>query len=297
VVPAPASELPAYPERRALSLTLPARRIDWLDFLALHRCDLGGLVGFRNSPLGRLQQPSQRLGYELALLEGAEACALPESPADEQSLEALLAEKRSARPALYWNATFAGPEWREPLTAAGAVTEANLARRLGSFIDHWQAIEAGRFDLPRFEADLGDLRGMRWLPAARARWQAQRRMLDAAAAALRKAGARLCRNGRPTPGSDRAVNVLQNVYQVDVQPPLAQVLARDRAVVRVLDVLLRDTGAAAPPEFRRWYRLVLDPQAPSEWSRTIEASRGHGEAWQAFLGHCGIEPSQTLGKH
>jgi len=297
VAPAPAAALPDYPARRALTLALPARRIDWLDFLTLHRCDLGALVGFRNSPLGRLQQPSQRLGYELALLDRAEACELPAAAADGQGLAELLAEKRSARPVYYWNATFAGPEWREPLTAAGAVSAADPARRLGRFVDHWQAAEQGRFELAAFERDLGALRGLRWLPAARQRWQGQRRTLEAAADALGGAGGRLCRNGRPTVASVRAVNVLEKVYLREMQPVLARTLGRDGAVVRVLAALLRDFGEVAPPAFQAWYRQVLDPRAPSEWQRTIDASRRHSEAWQQFLGDCAIDPLEALGKH
>ena len=65
---------PSYPARRALRVEVPGRSIDVGEFFDLHGCDMGALVGFRNSPLGRVQTASQRLGYEAAWLPAACRC-------------------------------------------------------------------------------------------------------------------------------------------------------------------------------------------------------------------------------
>jgi Protein of unknown function (DUF3080) len=66
---------PPWPSRRALTLPIVALEIDAVEFVALHGCDLGALAGYRNSPLGRVQSASQRLGYEAEWLRVVERCA------------------------------------------------------------------------------------------------------------------------------------------------------------------------------------------------------------------------------
>src|SRR5690606_34717131 len=80
VVPAlpAAGHLPAYPARRDLTVATPRHTIDVAEFFELHGCDMGALVGYRNSPLGRLQGASQRLGYEMEWLAAARRCGAGE---------------------------------------------------------------------------------------------------------------------------------------------------------------------------------------------------------------------------
>ena len=66
--------LVATPTERELRLPTPEQKINPLQFADLHRCDMGALVGERNSGLGRFAPASQRLGYEVRWLCRARGC-------------------------------------------------------------------------------------------------------------------------------------------------------------------------------------------------------------------------------
>ena len=66
----------SFPTQRDLRIPLAALKIDVVEFAQLHSCDMGGLVGRRNSPTGRLQGDSQRLMYELEWLDRVRSCGL-----------------------------------------------------------------------------------------------------------------------------------------------------------------------------------------------------------------------------
>ncbi|MDZ7670968.1 MAG: DUF3080 family protein [Gammaproteobacteria bacterium] len=148
---------PAYPQRRALELDIPRRTIDVGEFFELHGCDMGALVGYRNSPLGRTQGASQRLGYEAAWLAAVDACG-----ADAADwLADMGAEKRRRLPALFWNATFAAAEMRTALGGAAAPPDGDLADLVRGLNDSYDRVLQGGFDLGTFERLLERLEAVR----------------------------------------------------------------------------------------------------------------------------------------
>ncbi|MDZ7825614.1 MAG: DUF3080 family protein [Gammaproteobacteria bacterium] len=115
--PLPEVELAPWPRARDRTLEVPAQRINLIEFLRLHRCDLGELVGARSSPLGRVMQPSQGLRYEIRFLRRADAClerlgAQPDAQEEATRLAGLVAAKRTALGAVIWNATLGTTHWR-----------------------------------------------------------------------------------------------------------------------------------------------------------------------------------------
>lgn len=286
---------PGYPARRELAVAVPAQSIDVAEFIELHGCDMGGLVGFRNSPLGRMQTASQRLGYEFAWLEALARCG----PGAADWLTRLGGDKRQSLPALFWNATFAADEMRTALgmgvpPPAGADL-ADLLRGLG---DSLTALESGRFQVEVLERRLNGLRQGSWLGPARRDWARWRAYLGAAAAALDEAAPGVCLNRQPTPRSRRLYNVFVKLYVQRVQPELATRMRRHEAWIVELERLAERLAAVRPDAFEGWYRAVLARDDPgSEWSRTRRAVVSHAEAWQRLLAHCGIEPAPGLGQH
>ncbi|MBX3706364.1 MAG: DUF3080 family protein [Pseudomonadales bacterium] len=292
-VPEPAG--PAYPPRRALVHELPRDAIDVGEFIDLHGCDMGALVGYRNSPLGRLQGASQRLGYEVAWLAALDRCG----SAAPDWMRARARAKTAQLPVLYWNALFAGDEIRIALGASRPLPPGDFAWLLREFADHLDALERGGFDGAGFEASLALLRAGSWVGPARQDWAGWRAVLDAAADALDREAGRVCRNGRPTPRSAILGNVFAQVYLGQLQPRLADDLSRHEAWVAAFAVLADRLDEVATTGFREWYGQVLDPAAEgpgvrSEWRRTRGAVVRHAEAWQRLFATCGIDPRAVV---
>ena len=283
--------LPAYPARRQLVLEIPRRTIDIFEFFELHDCDLGALVGFRNSPLGRLQQASQRLGYEAAWLAAAERCGADAA----EWLTEMGAGKRERLPALFWNATFAADEMRTALGAAAPPPDGDLADILRGLNDTLTNLEEGDFRLAELETLLNRLRQGSWVGAARGDWSRWRRYFGVTSAMLEGAGPRICLNRRPTPRAERLKNVFLKLYVQQIQPELAVRLGRHQAWVAEIDRLSKRLQPVQPPAFAVWFDGVLSPHHPgSEWRRTRAAVVAHAEAWQALFAHCNIEPVAGL---
>ncbi|MGA1676871.1 MAG: DUF3080 family protein [Pseudomonadales bacterium] len=264
----------------------PPLQIDAIQFVALHECDLGGLAGYRNSPLGRMQSASQRLGYEAEWLRVAARC---EDPPDW--LADLVDEKRAALPALFWNATLSSDEFR---VAAGASLPGDataFAYQVERLRAHYAALLRDQFDVDAFENDLGLLARESVIGSARARWSRQRAVLDTARQAVVDNVTRLCRNGRPTPRARYLTNVFARFYVARLQPMLAREHAVDAAWIEALLALALDQAELARPRVSDWFRGVIDPDHPrSEWARTRAAVIAHADAWQALFARCGIDP-------
>ncbi len=286
--------LPRYPNRRLLRRDVPSLSIDVLDFIELHDCDLAGVVGFRNSPLGRLQMPSQRLGYESQWLAGARVCA-----SDGVGwLEPLIAKKQAALPAIFWNATFAGEEFARLLGGLEASETGGVGYLLRELADAYATLASGRFDLAAFERALGALGSSPWLGHARRAWDRERRHLDAVARALTRAFEGVCLNGAPTPKSRALVNVFQRYYVNALQPGIARRHVSDRDAVAGVAALVGLFRGDVPGEFAVWYAQVLAPEEPgSEWSRLASARLEHAAAWNRLFARCGVDPARGLAQH
>ncbi|HEX7037101.1 MAG TPA: DUF3080 family protein [Pseudomonadales bacterium] len=288
---APVQPLPPYPARRELLIDIPRQTINVIEFFELHGCDMGALVGFRNSPLGRVQSPSQRLGYETAWIEAARAC---DTDAAEW-LPELGAVKREWLPSLFWNATFAAEELRVALGGSAPAREEGLPTLLRALADQLTKVENGGFDADELERLLGQLRQSSWVGPARRDWQRWRRYLLAAAATLDAATAKVCLNRRPTPYTDRLKNVFLKVYIGHIQPDLAVAMSEHEQWIVELGRLGERLDPVLPDAYRAWYRAVLAPEAPeSEWQRTRAAVVRHARAWQRLFTHCHVEPVSGL---
>jgi hypothetical protein len=285
--------LTRYPERRALVVDIPQRTIDVASFFELHGCDMGGLVGYRNSPLGRLQSDSQRLGYETAWLAAADACGAD----GEAWMSDLGADKRATLTALFWNATFAADEMRAALGLAARPAQGDLADLLRGLNDRLSALEAGEFEIGAFERLLGALRQGSWAGPARRDWALWRSHLDAVSVLLDEAQPRICLNRQPTPRSRRLHNVFRLFYVEQIQPELAVRMRAHEAWIAELERLSERLDPVQPAAFRAWFAGVLASDADSEWRRTQAAVLNHAHAWQRLFTHCGLEPGAVLGQH
>ena len=116
--------LPRAPRTGQLQIDIQPGSLDALDFLALSGCAVQVTIGKRNSSLGRLARPSQRLLLELEYLQLAPQCIIYQREQDRNALADTLEQawklKRQQLPALIFNATLGGEEyralWHTPVT-------------------------------------------------------------------------------------------------------------------------------------------------------------------------------------
>jgi len=292
----------AYPDRSALTVDVPTRRVDFLAFLKLHRCPLGELIAERNSALGRVMGPVRRWHYEARLLIAADACLATleregRSPEVAAKLADLIAVKRGDYAAHQWNALFASPEWQRHFTfterAYHPVTDApemratvEALRGIAARLDDPAALAATDIETLEhwFAAIEHNAGGGRLLEAMRLMLAT----LDEAAAGLasRVDGRALCPLGKATPKARIAFNVFVKFYAGGLQPYLAETLQAYEHWHALTHAILSRAEGGDPRH--PWFRLLDARFAPASIRRSIE---GHTDAWQALLTQCDLMPT------
>lgn len=314
--PAAATRVPTWPASRDVVRTPADVRIGVFAFLDFGRCGMLREISERNSVLGRVHTPSQRLLYEMRLLRALHQCAAltaadfagPDSAAREfaSRVRQVLETKQRNLPAVYWNATFGAPELREffavgvlPLRVRDAATLSEPAAALT-----WLA-PLGRLpaDAPLPSAEemerryfqlSGNRRGGRtWLSLDLAIRELDRssRLLEQAAAT-----GRLCPGGKPRREDERLHNVFTAIYLGRVQPWLA-VVAREGDVLGIALEKLWQAQSITPPAALQRYRAgVWAPDSDDALLRAHDrAVRRHALAWKAVLAPCGWAPAASVG--
>ncbi|MGF1736367.1 DUF3080 domain-containing protein [Photobacterium satsumensis] len=111
-------DLNAFPEPRELLLPIEDIRIDLLDAYELRKCGLFNLIAERNSILGKVQDKTRQLRYELILLKGLNHCqqVLPEGSDVLPMLEGFRQKKQTQLISHLWNMLATEKEWRQQLT-------------------------------------------------------------------------------------------------------------------------------------------------------------------------------------
>ena len=278
--------VPAWPRKRDLQAPVEPLRIDLLDFLSLHRCDLGALVGARNGPLGRVMLASGRLLYELRLVRRLEDCLAAGLLADEADARGWLAHKRAQLPAVFWNAVVAGPELRAAFSADAQpigppyvdqlAASAALADALLLLAEQGRQLETVPLAVePAAVARaLAALHGTAATPLLRT-VAVQMDALERAGNALRAVEAadvpHPCPLGRRTPRGDTLGRVFHDIYGQRFQPWLSVTHRHARrlqvALTQLADALARPLLGGFDDSIKR-----------------------HTGSWRGVLSECGMLP-------
>lgn len=295
-VPAPPQPLaqPDRPRPGALRLQIAGSRIDMLDFLALGGCALQVTVGKRNTGLGRMAKPSQRLLLELEFLQLAPACIERQRQLGNGELAVTLEEAREQKQAqlaaLIFNATLGGEEYYQfwgtqavavdyPAATGSEVISALEA--VNSLVRRWLAGDY-RADNLAFEILLSEVRtgdgGMllRALSRQAAGLAVANDMID-----RRRAQSPLCHQGLRPAAADILPRVVERFFIGGVQPYAAALGNRAYLLlppVRELETLLEE---ALPDTYRHWRE-----QRESRLRRFSDAPRVHVAALQQLLASC-----------
>lgn len=109
---------PPFPPTRDLTLPVEDIRINLLDAYELRKCGLFNLIAERNSILGKVQDKTRQLRYELLFLNGLQHCltVLPKDAELYNTLKDYQEQKQRLLPIYLWNMLTTGEEWRQQLT-------------------------------------------------------------------------------------------------------------------------------------------------------------------------------------
>ena len=248
--------VPAPPRAPNLQLALEDSRVDGLDFLRLRGCALQTTVARRNSSLGRLAPPSQRLLLELAFLREAPACIDRLRDGGDEALAALLVEAQAQKhrqlPTLIFNATLGNREFRDFWRGNDALD--NYPEETSSLV-----VTA----LERIDA---------WLAGAN-------RALD-----QRLSRGELCREGLLPGAAPILRSVVKQYFIAEIQPWSAGLNQRYHELLTPIQSLEQQLEAVLPDSYRRWRRRLAAILA-----RGRAAPRQHVRGLQTLLGPCYAE--------
>ncbi len=275
-----------------------------LDFLSLYGCELQVVVGERNSIMGRVMTPLNKLRYQLRFIDKAEQC-LPrvEKTQLRMQLEQAISQKKSALPAHLWNALWSDEPMASLLTqskglfptdakkAATSVLQADLEHTLKLVND----IQTGKLDT---ELDtLGEIQ-QRWVFGHQpgqlinsARLLTTRLNDASAMIEQRLKNKPLCYLKKPNQQARRVKGVFFQVYIGRVQPYVSDVSRKGEQIFSRLARLADLQKAQMPDSFRPFYQQVLVVDSDdSLWSDYAAAIKHHTQQWQRLLGQCGMQP-------
>lgn len=292
------------PRRRERVLTMPDLELGMLDFLSLYGCELQYVVGERNSVMGRVMQPLNRLRYEVRFIRAAEDCrAQVDDEGLEQILLSAIESKRASLPIAVWNATWGVEEVERLLTLSKGYYPvapeldpvSDLVRDLGQLNRTVAALSAEQLEVSL--EDIGRIH-QRWQAEFRAGQiiNSARLLIAGLNAGTATIKARLderplCLNERPNTQSDIVRNFFFNIYIGEVQPYMSDVSrARDSLIVALAE-LADQQRDVMPESFQRWYQHHLSAQAEeSLWLQLDQAMIHHTRHWQKLLEQCGLRP-------
>lgn len=292
------------PRRRDRVLAMPELDMGMLDFLSLYGCELQYVVGEKNSVMGRVMQPLNRLRYEVRFIESAREC-LPDIEDDELSeeLTSAIDSKLESLPVAIWNATWGVEEIEKLFTLAKGdypvSSEGNPLSDLALDIESLNAAVSRLYsqDLAVSLDFAGDVHQ---------RWQAEYRagqLINSAlllTARLRDGTALLrqriedrplCINGRPNNQSDIVQSMFLSVYIGKIQPYMSTVTEGRNALIEPFERLAKLQRGVMPERFTGWYERHLSQDAETSlWRELDVAMMAHTRAWQELLGQCGLRP-------
>ncbi len=300
------SEIPAaelMPRRRNRVLQMPDLELGMLDFLSLYGCELQYVVGEKNSVMGKVMQPLNRLRYEVRFIRTAGECL---ETVDEEKLKALLREaiasKRESLPIAIWNATWGVEEVETLFTLAKGEYPVEAKDPLSDLARDVRQLNkaVGALLEQSLEVDLG------FWGKVHQRWQAEylagqlinsarlvtTRLGDAAGLIRQRLEGRpLCLNGKPNSQSDIVQGMFFSIYIGKIQPYLADMRRARTDLIEPLSELAVMQADAMPEQFEGWYQSVLALEGnKSVWASLDKAVETHTKGWQALLEQCGLRP-------
>ena len=283
-----------YPRTGKLQLSLEGDALDTLEFLSLTGCAVQVTIGKRNSSLGRMAPPSQRLLLDLEYLRLAPPCVESLRSRDKtdlaDALETAWQTKQAQLPRLIFNATLGGVEFRALWRTASVpgdyppVQSSAVIAALDAINHHTERWLGGDYtaDNTTFELLLSDIAGgdggvvLQALARQRA-WLTRANDL----LAERRARGPLCAPGIRHDAATVLPRVAQKFFVGEIQPHAAAMERRMYALLPPLRTLEAKLNGSLPPLYQQWQQardtLLADSRA---------APARHVAALQESLANC-----------
>ncbi|MGO1749963.1 MAG: DUF3080 domain-containing protein [Marinobacter sp.] len=300
------SETPAaerMPRRRNRVLPMPEMELGMLDFLSLYNCELQYVVGEKNSVMGKVMQPLNRLRYEVRFIRTAGECL---SKVEDEELQDILkqaiASKRESLPIAIWNATWGVEEVETLFTLSKGEYPVEAADPLSDLARDARQLNKTVMGLmeQNLDVDLG------FWGQVHQRWQAEYRagqlinsahlvtvrLGDATHLIRQRLEARpLCLNGKANNQSDIVQGMFFSIYIGKIQPYLADLRRARTDLIEPLSKLAVMQNDVMPEHFQEWYESTLALKGnKSIWGNLDKAVAAHTKSWQTLLEQCGLRP-------
>lgn len=298
----PETQLPPLPDIRDLILPIEEIRIGLLDAYELRECGLFQLIAERNSTLGKLQDKTRQMRYELLFMDGLEYClsSLPEDSDLLPQLEQFHRLKRHQLSRYLWNMLTTGEEWRRqlnlfthafPLDAFPGAAENQEAMR---YLQHIHQIIVRGETLPPNQAEgllhhqeaIHTFRYFGQLVYSMARasdWlNTTTQLLETHESSV------ICETNRNQQQAEYLSNVFYRFYAADLQPYLAELDSQYQQIQGPLLDLLEPPKELSP-QFSPYYQYYVAGQLYQEYRQAI---LDHVQFWQRTFKRCNIKVGQ-----
>ena len=283
------------PSRRELLLPLKTADINLLEFLRLNQCQLGRVVGEKNSVLGKLAKGSQFMHLERDFLLQAPACI---QTLDDQTLanelRNALSMKQRQRMAVWWNAWAASDEFMDMASISvyplALEKEAHVQQTLLGFE---YALRQGRkWRDSYYDYRVADMEHhlRQWsLGESVGRWQVTQARLTQVLeqttrwVAQRQVSKPLCPVGQKTRKAEILRNVLERFYVGELQPYMSSTDRFGGELLAHLQSMEALLGRSPPVAWNDWLERLIQSRA-----RFQQASRAHVQAMSRLFDGCGM---------
>lgn len=305
--------IPVFPVKRERIVPTTELREGLWDVLDFRQCDMLHLISERNSSLGKVMPPSQKMRYELRFVSVLQNCyqtleAIEEPDETQQAFQERLAviyeTKLSNLPIEIWNGIYNSDELSQhfklgkpplPLESISYGTSHNALETLSELtvlsgkesitLPAWlDDIETHYEALHRSELGAGLLAGVSMVTHT----------LDRTAEAIE---ARLARKpfyfeGHQPPRATVLSNVFQKYYAGEVQPYMAIIQREGSRWFGLHNAMIKRLPAPSAMQDYRLQVLALESES-SLWGKWVQARERHTKAWQKILGQCNMMPGSN----
>ncbi|WP_438971020.1 DUF3080 family protein [Methylophaga sp.] len=296
------------PRARDRRVEIPGLDINMLDFLSLYGCELQLVVGERNSIMGRVMPPLNRLRYELRFIESAQKC-LPkiEKQNLKASLQKAIQHKQDTLSKVVWNAIWAGKPMAELLSVSKGfyITQNSVGGQINELIE---GLEITRDNVEKIttvseHVDLSDMGTIQqqWTFGHQAGQliksaQLVRTRLEDATHLIqqRLIDNPLCYQGKPNKQAQRVKGLFFRVYIGRIQPYVSDVSRAGKRIFTLLDEIATLQLEPMPDSFKSYYLKMIDRNNEKGlWHQFDNAVKNHTKSWQNLLSQCGMQPQAS----
>ncbi len=307
------------PRRRLRLIEETPIRQGLIEVLELRQCDLLPLIAQRNSSLGRVMQPSQKLVYELKFIVLMRQCIIKIASSDieqkvREQIDAIWRTKQANLPIVLWNSLYNTDEMEANFSASAppldlpsedTVTIQQEAARFASVklsLQHFKQLaqlaeQPQNWPLPKFISRIEDDYLTLYSNRFGSRWQ---RSLLFTTATLnlgadiieqRLRSKPFCYDGHRNKKADILMNVFSKFYAGRLQPYMAKVHQQGDIWLTAHEAILKPIQSTLPDAMLQYQKYYLDRQYPDgQWQQYLRALQRHTTAWQKILRQCNMMP-------